>query len=41
MQQKQFYNPIKILSFGVLLIMGASIAYAVVISLKYWNGIGV
>lgn len=41
MQQKQFYGPIKMLSFVVLLAMGGAIAYALVISLKYWNGIGV
>jgi hypothetical protein len=41
MQQKQLYNPVKILSFVVLLAMGASIIYAISISLKYWNGIGV
>lgn len=41
MQQKQFYSPLKILSFVVLLAMGAAIAYSVAISLKYWNGIGV
>lgn len=41
MQQKQLYNPLKILSFVVLISMAASIAYAFTIAVKYWNGIGV
>lgn len=41
MQQKQFYSPLKILSFVVLLAMGAAILYAYSIALMYWNGIGV
>lgn len=41
MQQKQFYSPLKILSFVVILAMAGSIAYAFTIAVKYWNGIGV
>lgn len=41
MQQRPFYTPLRILSFVVLLAMGAAIVYAAGISLTYWNGIGV
>jgi hypothetical protein len=41
MQQPPLYSPLKILSFVVILAMGAAIVYAVGISVKYWNGIGV
>jgi len=41
MQEQQFYSPLKILSFVVLLAMASAIIYAFIIAVKYWNGIGV
>lgn len=41
MQQKQFYTPVRIFSFVVLVLMVAAAVYAVSISAFYWNGIGV
>lgn len=41
MRHKQFYGPIKILSFIVLSAMAGAIIYAFSISIMYWSGIGV
>jgi len=41
MQHKNFYKPVKILSFVILLGMATAIIYAFSISILYWGGIGV
>lgn len=41
MQEKKFYAPLRLLSYGVLLLMAAAIGYAFIITLVYWTGIGV
>lgn len=41
MQQKRFYAPFRIVSYVVLLLMGAGIIYAATISILYWSGISV
>ena len=41
MRQKKLYAPLRILSFGVLGLMGCAIIYAFSIAVLYWTGIGV
>ncbi len=41
MQQKQFYKPLRIVSYVVLLLMASGIIYAGSISILYWSGISV
>lgn len=41
MEQKKLYAPLKILSYGVLGLMGSAIIYAFSIAVLYWSGIGV
>ncbi len=41
MQQKQFYGPLRISSYIVLMLMASGIIYATTISILYWSGIGV
>lgn len=41
MPRARFYTPLRILSYGVLLLMLAAMIYSFVMSLTYWGGIGV
>lgn len=41
MQDVAGYRAIKMVSHGVLILMGVAVCYAIYIAVKYWSGIGV
>jgi len=41
MPRIRLYNSVRVLSWVVLLLMVAALAYSAVISVRYWSGIGV
>lgn len=41
MQDVVGYRAIRMVSYGVLVLMGGAVCYAIYIAVKYWSGIGV
>lgn len=41
MQQKNLFTPFRLLSYGVMALMGGAILYAFIMALTYYSGIGV
>lgn len=41
MQPIKLYTPFKVFGYLILVLMAAAIAYAFIIAVRYWGGIGV